>query len=63
MSDAQVADARRTPEYKDYVHGMLGPRIKAGVEQAMAGQLVGTRPVRLRLSSGNSIFPRSPSGC
>jgi hypothetical protein len=49
MSDAQVADARRTPEYKDYVYGMLGPRIKAGVEQAMAGQLVGTRPVRLEI--------------
>jgi hypothetical protein len=26
---------------------MLAPRIKAGVEQAMAGQLVGSRPVRL----------------
>ncbi len=49
MSDAQVADARRTPEYMDYVHGMLGARIKAGVEQAIAGQLAGTRPVRLEI--------------
>lgn len=37
MSDAQVADARRTQDYKDYVHAMLGPRIKSGIEQAMAG--------------------------
>lgn len=47
MSDAQVADARQTQDYKDYVHALLAPRIKAGVEQAMAGQLTGVRPVRL----------------
>jgi hypothetical protein len=29
------------------VQGLLAQRIKAGVEQAMAGQLAGTRPVRL----------------
>src|ERR1700761_8419526 len=47
MSDAQVADARRTPEYKAYVGSLLAPKIKEGVEQAMAGQLIGARPVRL----------------
>jgi hypothetical protein len=47
MSDAQVADARRTPEYRAYVGSLLAPKIKEGVEQAMAGQLIGARPVRL----------------
>jgi hypothetical protein len=31
------------------VRDMLAPRIKAGIERAMAGQLVGTRPVRLEI--------------
>jgi hypothetical protein len=39
--------ATNTPEGKAYVRDLLAPRIKAGVEQAMAGQLNGSRPVRL----------------
>jgi hypothetical protein len=38
-----------TPEAKAYMRTLLAPRIKAGVEQAMAGELNGTRPVRLDL--------------
>jgi hypothetical protein len=47
IADDQIATATNTPEGKAFVLNLLGPRIKAGVEQAMAGQLVGTRPVRL----------------
>jgi hypothetical protein len=38
-----------TPEGKAYMRTLLAPRIKGGVEQAMAGELNGTRPVRLEL--------------
>ena len=38
-----------TPEGKAYVRNMLAPRIKAGIEQKMAGQLNGSRPVRLEV--------------
>jgi hypothetical protein len=38
-----------TPEGKAYMRALLAPRIKAGVEQAMAGELNGARPVRLEL--------------
>jgi hypothetical protein len=38
-----------TPEGKAYMQALLAPRIKAGVEQATAGELNGTRPVRLEL--------------
>ena len=47
IPDHEIATATNTPEGKAYVQNMLAPRIKAGVEQAMAGQLVGSRPVRL----------------
>jgi hypothetical protein len=47
ITDDQIATATNTPEGKAYVQNMLAPRIKAGVERAMAGQLIGTRPVRL----------------
>jgi hypothetical protein len=49
LSDTQLLAAMRTQEMKDYVRGMLAPRIKAGIEQAIAGQLVGSRPVRLEI--------------
>ncbi|WP_316206869.1 MULTISPECIES: DUF6778 family protein [unclassified Bradyrhizobium] len=49
LPDEQLASARRTQEFKDYVHGLLGARIKAGVEGALAGQLNGPRPVRLEI--------------
>jgi hypothetical protein len=49
LSDEQLAGAKRTQDFKDYVHTMLGVRIKAGIEQAFAGQLNGSRPVRLEI--------------
>jgi hypothetical protein len=55
ITDDQIATAANTPEGKAYVLGLLGPRIKAGVEQAMAGGLVGTRPVRLELASASAV--------
>jgi hypothetical protein len=42
-----VASATNTPEGKAYVQNMLASRVKSGVERQMAGQLNGTRPVRL----------------
>jgi hypothetical protein len=42
-----VASATNTPEGKAYVRTMLASRIKGDVEKQMAGQLNGTRPVRL----------------
>jgi len=57
MSDAQMADARRTPEYKEYVGKILGAKIKEGIEQAMAGQLIGSRPVRLDIVVKNFTIP------
>jgi Family of unknown function (DUF6778) len=47
ITDDQISVAANTPEGKAYVQGMLAPRIKAGIERVMAGQLNGTRPVRL----------------
>jgi hypothetical protein len=47
ITDDQIATGANTPEGKAYVQNMLGLRIKAGVERAMAGQLNGSRPVRL----------------
>jgi hypothetical protein len=47
ISDDQITAAANTPDGKAYVQGLLAQRITVGVEQAMAGQLAGTRPVRL----------------
>lgn len=47
ITDDQIATATDTPEGKAYVRNLLAPKIKAGVEKAMAGQLNGLRPVRL----------------
>ena len=47
ITDDEIATKANTPEGKAYVRNMLAPRIKAGVEQAMAGQLIGSRPVRI----------------
>src|SRR5882757_3206098 len=47
IPDDQIATAIDTPEGKVYVQNLLAPKIKAGVERAMAGQLNGSRPVRL----------------
>jgi hypothetical protein len=50
ITDDQMAVETNTPEGKAYVRTALAQRIKAGVERAMAGQLNGTRPVRLELA-------------
>src|SRR4030081_3523032 len=49
ITDDQIANAANTPEGNGFVRSMLAPRIKAGVERAMAGGLTGTRPVRLEI--------------
>jgi Family of unknown function (DUF6778) len=47
ITDDQIATETNTPEGKAYVQNLLSPKIKSGVERLMAGQLNGTRPVRL----------------
>ncbi len=47
ITDDQIATAANTPEGNAFVQNMLAPRIKAEIEKVMAGQLNGTRPVRL----------------
>jgi hypothetical protein len=49
VPDDQITATVRTPEGKAYLQGLLAPRIKAGIEKAMAGQLNGPRPVRLEV--------------
>jgi hypothetical protein len=49
ITDDQIATATDTPEGKAYVRNMLAPRIKAEIEKVMAGQLNGSRPVRLEV--------------
>jgi hypothetical protein len=49
ISEDQLGAAADTPEGKAYVRNLLAPKIKAGVERAMAGQLNGARPVRLEI--------------
>jgi hypothetical protein len=44
-----MATATNTPEGKAYVQNMLAPHVKGGVERQMAGQLNGTRAVRLEV--------------
>jgi hypothetical protein len=47
IADDQIATATNTPEGKAYVRTMLAPVIKTGVTKSLAGQLNGSRPVRL----------------
>jgi hypothetical protein len=56
ISPEQAAAAADTPEVRAFVQGTLAPQIKAGVEQAMAGRLVGTRPVRLDVVVKSLVF-------
>jgi hypothetical protein len=49
IPDDQIATVTNTPEAKAYAQTLLAVRIKAGVEKAMAGQLSGSRPVRLNI--------------
>jgi hypothetical protein len=48
-AETAVPSVARTPEGKAYVQNLLATRIKAGIENAMAGRLNGTRPVRLEV--------------
>jgi hypothetical protein len=47
ITDDQIATATNTPEGRTYVRDMLAPVIKTGVTKSLAGQLNGSRPVRL----------------
>ena len=47
ITDDQIATATNTPEGKAYVRTMLAGVIKTGVTKSLAGQLNGSRPVRL----------------
>jgi hypothetical protein len=49
IPDHELTAAANTPEGKAYVQNLLAPQIKSAVEYAMAGALVGTRPVRLEI--------------
>ena len=49
IPDHELVAATDTPEAKAYIQNLLAPKVKAGIEQAMAGQLNGPRPVRLDL--------------
>lgn len=49
IPDDEIAVRTNTPEGKAFVNNMLAPRIKAGIEKQMAGQLNGARPVRLEI--------------
>jgi hypothetical protein len=51
-----MATATNTPEGKAFVRNALASRIKAGVEKTMAGELNGTRPVRLELAVHNFMI-------
>jgi len=47
IPDHEITERTNTPEAKDFVRSMLAPKIKGAIEKEMAGQLIGTRPVRL----------------
>jgi uncharacterized protein DUF6778 len=49
ITDDQIATATNTPEGKAYVRTMLAPVIQTGVSKSLAGQLNGSRPVRLEV--------------
>jgi Family of unknown function (DUF6778) len=49
IPEGQMLSVARTPEYRDYVRKTVGAEIKGSVEQAMAGRLNGSRPVRLEI--------------
>jgi Family of unknown function (DUF6778) len=57
IPDDQIATATDTPDGKAYTQNMLAPHIKASIEQAMAGQLAGSRPVRLDIVVKNFALP------
>jgi len=57
IPEGQMLTALRTPEYREFVRGMVGPKGKAGVEQAMAGRLNGSRPVRLEIVVSRYTVP------
>ncbi|MES2197017.1 MAG: hypothetical protein V4517_21585 [Pseudomonadota bacterium] len=57
ISNDQVATITDTPEAKAYVQNLLAAKIKGSVESQMAGQLIGTRPVRLDIVVRSFYIP------
>jgi hypothetical protein len=57
IPDDQIAAATNTPECKEYVKNLLAPKLKAGIERALAGQLNGSRPVRLEVTMRRLDMP------
>jgi hypothetical protein len=49
-TDDQSADANRRQQRTNCMEAALAPKIKVSLEQALAGVLVGIRPVRLEIS-------------
>jgi hypothetical protein len=49
IPDDEIATRANTPEGNAYVQNMLGPKIKAALEQKVGPQLHGARPVRLEV--------------
>src|SRR5438105_3716915 len=57
IPDDQIAAATNTPECKEYVKNLLAPKLKAGIERASAGELHGSRPVRLDVTMRRLDMP------
>jgi hypothetical protein len=57
IPDDEMAAATNTPECKEYVKNMLAPKLKAGIERSIAGQLNGSRPVRLEVTMRRLDMP------
>jgi hypothetical protein len=49
IPDDEIATRTNTPEGNAYTQNMLGPKIKAALEQKVGPQLHGARPVRLEV--------------
>jgi hypothetical protein len=56
ISEEQIAEASNAPEAKAYVQNMLAPRVKSAIERKLAGQLHGSRPVRLDVVIHNFVI-------
>ena len=57
LSDAQAADAIKTPEGKAYIHGQIASRVKAAMDRHLPEKLAGTRPVRVDVVVKSMTIP------
>ena len=57
LSDAQAADAIKTPEGKAYMHGQIASRVKAAMDRHMPEKLAGARPVRVDVRVKSMTIP------